>query len=68
MKTIGMIAEICKNARVRAGNTQKFVAGFAGCSTSAISKFEQGKRNNAEIFLVYLLLYPYIKEELENGL
>lgn len=68
MKTICMIAEVCKNARIRAGNTQRFVASVADCSTSAISKFEQGKRNNAEIFLVYLLLYPNLKEELENGL
>lgn len=58
IKMLDQIADLCKKARIRAGHTQSHVAHVAECSVSMISMYESGKRNNAELFAIYLILYP----------
>lgn len=64
MKNIETIAIVCRKARIRNGDGQRVIAEYGGYDTSTVCKFEKGKINNAELFMVYLALYPDIVKEL----
>lgn len=59
LKTIGAN---CRKWRVSSGISQKEMADITGCTQSTISKFEQGKLNNALFMVFYLKLGMKVKD------
>lgn len=54
MLTLKETGAICQRARKERGLYQFHVAEGFGCSVSAVSAFETGRSNNAELLLYYV--------------
>lgn len=54
MLTLKEVGRLCQNARKERGLYQFHVADAFGCSVSAVSAFETGKSNNAELLVYYM--------------
>lgn len=54
MLTLKQVGALCQEARKNRGLYQFHIAEKFGCSVSAISAFETGHSNNAELLLYYM--------------
>lgn len=54
MLTLKEVGKLCQNARKERGLYQFHIADLFGCSVSAVSAFETGKSNNAELLIYYM--------------
>ena len=64
MTHLEKIGIVCRNARVSAGHKQQLIADIAGIDKSTVSRFENGKSNNALLYSIYLYLYLSGRHEL----
>lgn len=52
--TLKEVGKLCQEARKERGLYQFHIADRFGCSVSAVSAFETGRSNNAEMLLYYM--------------
>ena len=57
MTHLEMIGNACRHARLSAGHKQQLIADIAGVDKATVSRFENGKSNNALLYSIYLYLY-----------
>ena len=64
MTHLEKIGDACRAARVSAGHKQQLIADIAGVDKATVSRFENGKSNNALLYSIYLYLYMQGRHEL----